>query len=185
MGANFGVREDRIDSVTFGPTGNELTATGCVIAEPDVRLVCKTPAGVGRQMRWRVRIGGQTSALTATKYATSYSPPRLLEVRPNAGVPTEGGAITVVGDELAPDFFRRNPKALQLAWGNARLDIVTVDATRIVATVLRGQGVAVRKSRSRTSCTHALGTKRALSAFPTPDASAGPPRRSSQRRAST
>ena len=59
VGANFGVRDDRIDSVTFGPTGRAYCDGLRHRRARRPALVCKTPAGVGRELRWRVRIGGQ------------------------------------------------------------------------------------------------------------------------------
>ena len=92
-GSQFGtVAANRIDSVTYGPTGEEYAATNCDVVQDHSVIQCTTVAGVGGDLRWVVNIAGQTSQTPTTNYA----PPIVTGVRvsSNSSLPaTDGGAV--------------------------------------------------------------------------------------------
>jgi hypothetical protein len=57
-GQNFGSAElNNTILVRYGVNGTELTAEGCVIAEPHVLIVCNTVPAAGTRLKWTVIIG--------------------------------------------------------------------------------------------------------------------------------
>ena len=104
-GAGFGYTGARlaaagaqlVPTVTYGPvTGAEFVAAGCAVSTAGSAITCPVPAGVGRDLLWRVSIGGFLSPVSARR--TSYFPPAVTAVTAAAGLPTAGGAaITVTG----------------------------------------------------------------------------------------
>ena len=94
LAAVAGVQQ--VPTVTYGPvTGSEFTATGCAVSTPGSAITCAVPAGVGRDLMWRVSIGGFISATSARR--TSYVPPAISSVTVAGGpMSTVGGASIVV-----------------------------------------------------------------------------------------
>lgn len=93
LGSGFGYTASRLAaqpslvqpavSVTFGPAGDEyqLSASACVISSPNTAITCAVPAGVGRDLRWRVSVGPFKSLPSAR--CTSYFPPVIASVAKN------------------------------------------------------------------------------------------------------
>ena len=94
LAAASGVQQ--VPTVTFGPvTGSEYTAPSCTVSTPGSAITCAVPAGVGRDLLWRVSIGGFISAASARR--TSYVPPVITSVSAAGGpMSTAGGAAIVV-----------------------------------------------------------------------------------------
>ena len=99
-GANFGFADaGLIDTVTYGATGVELTATGCATVSHD-EIVCKTAEGTGSGLFWQVTVAGQTSALSAAA-RSAYASPALLSILPAADDTSGGVRATLRGTNLA------------------------------------------------------------------------------------
>jgi hypothetical protein len=74
-GENFGPPERQgayLERVSYGPTGYEYTAVGCEVVSHYL-LRCTTAPGVGRNLRWVVRVEGQESG--PSEATTSYARP--------------------------------------------------------------------------------------------------------------
>ena len=101
-GANFGLTADqRPGAVTYGLTGTEYVATGCVVTRAHAELVCKTSAGWGTDLMWRVSIGGQL-ALPSPLLTTRYAEP-VIESASRTSAATGGGSVvTVRGRNFGP-----------------------------------------------------------------------------------
>ena len=93
LAAAGGVQQ--LPTVTFGPvTGSEYTATACVVSTPGSAITCAVPAGVGRDLLWRVSIGGFISAASARR--TSYVPPVIASVSATGGPMSTVGGVAIV-----------------------------------------------------------------------------------------
>lgn len=92
-------------TVTYGPTGTEYTAQGCVMAgtgqDLNTVLECTTVPGAGANQRWRLVIGQWSYMSTVT---TSYAAPAITQVLNADDMATEGGeTVTIVGTNLGPN----------------------------------------------------------------------------------
>jgi hypothetical protein len=58
----------RIDSVTYGPTGFEYVAENCTIATDHTAIMCHNVPGAGKDHHWIVTIDGQVSERSTTNY---------------------------------------------------------------------------------------------------------------------
>ena len=68
-GKHFGSSSrERIDSVTYGPGGEEYIATDCFITEDHVTIECLNVEGAGKEHSWKVVIDGQVSERATTNY---------------------------------------------------------------------------------------------------------------------
>lgn len=99
-GINLGVNTF-FDGAWLGPSGTEFSARGCNIEVDHVSVRCRVPSGSGKNLQWRVRVAGQTSA--PMEITASYSPPRLTNIETyNTAVlaalpgPTEGGYFVLL-----------------------------------------------------------------------------------------
>ena len=82
--------------VTYGFTAEEHKASGCQVTVPHHQIVCKTVPGFGRNLMWRLKIGGQQT-IPNQKHVSHYGLPTITSISP-AGGPTVGGTrITLTG----------------------------------------------------------------------------------------
>jgi len=99
-GRNFGPSGTVPDKVTYGPTGFEFTATGCVLDLPHDRLNCTTVTGASKGLIWKVFIDGQESVSPSTAYGqpeiTGFSGVGSVDAE------TDGGqSVTIYGRYLS------------------------------------------------------------------------------------
>jgi len=80
-----------LDGVTYGPTGQEYAAQGCVV-DGHSQVTCETAPGVGEFLVWRMQIRGQSSPLYSF---TRYAPPHIETVSPLT-FPTNGGTVITI-----------------------------------------------------------------------------------------
>ena len=76
-----------LGAVSYGPSGIERKATGCVVSTPHTAITCTMAEGTGRVLKWMVTVGGQTSLLS--KAASSYAAPTIWAASPSH-CPTQG-----------------------------------------------------------------------------------------------
>lgn len=105
-----------LGEVTYGPTGSEFEAVDCQVVEDHSAIDCMTVPGTGRVLRWLVTVGDQQSQLSSD--FTSYAPPRILTVEPNAG-PTSGA----LPESGSPVMVRVTGSDFGLAYPLSRLSI--------------------------------------------------------------
>jgi hypothetical protein len=68
-GSGFGsTARQRIDSVTYGPSGVEYNAGNCEVVTSHAMLLCWNVAGAGKGHHWTVVIDGQVSERSRTNY---------------------------------------------------------------------------------------------------------------------
>ena len=68
VGANFGPAGIHEQSyATFGPTGVEQTGVDCEVVTAHTHMRCTMGPGVGKQLSWRVVVGGQRSAAAGAR----------------------------------------------------------------------------------------------------------------------
>jgi hypothetical protein len=91
LGASF------LESVKYGNTGTEYTASECyVVSHVEVR--CKTVPGVGTRNLWQIRVAGQVNDVTKSP-VTDYDVPRcwsILDVNSNN---VDGGDVGIVSTQ--------------------------------------------------------------------------------------
>jgi VCBS repeat-containing protein len=88
IGTNFGpTSPSYLDSVTYGRSGNEYTASSCSVIESSTQIRCLTVPGVGQNLKWIVTVRKQSSSPSLGKYknGTSYQAPVLTSVVPPNG----------------------------------------------------------------------------------------------------
>ena len=104
-GSSFGPPSfNAVDRVTYGRTGVEFNATGCVVQSDSnlqgSQMSCVTSAGTGASLVWLVTIGGQTSAPWGF---TAYSPPSVSSFDgPGANLASTSGLQTVRWSRRVP-----------------------------------------------------------------------------------
>ena len=135
-GANFGVVPSGVTGVSFGPTGAEYVADSCEIVAPDAAIACTSPPGVGRNLRARVTIGGQTSGLSDPSGGSlNYAAPSLETLDPADLPSTTGGRVTLSGSDFGHAHASRSSNGVAVTWGGIPLSIVALEATYVAVTV--------------------------------------------------
>jgi hypothetical protein len=106
-GTNFGPATGPAVVVTYGVTGTRYAASGCAVLVPNTQIQCTSLPGIGAHLAWKVRVGGQLSALSVSQ--TSYTVPNITSLTIFGGassMPTVGGTIvTVNGTNFGPLAF--------------------------------------------------------------------------------
>ena len=111
-GSNFGPRSeetagDGVDLRVFygtDPAVSEFEAAGCLISVNHTEITCRTVAGVGNRMRWRVVKTGQSSDISDTDTATytapraSYAPPTITGIYTAASAPANPTIVDITSD---------------------------------------------------------------------------------------
>jgi len=135
-GANMGRDATTLDVVSYGPTGAEFEAIGCVVQEPHRSLMCTTPEGAGKDLRFRVVVAGVESAAPRTQYA----PPQLDGVRLlNATAPVQAaleGLHTRGGQRF--ELHGTNLGAAWVASGFSYIDRVAYGTYELPAAMCNG-----------------------------------------------
>ena len=86
-----------LESVTFGPQGQQYTAGHCKVTVLSTKIQCQMPPGIGRNMRWHVMVAGQTSELSVP--LVSYASPTILRAS-TSRVATAGQTVTLSGNHF-------------------------------------------------------------------------------------
>jgi hypothetical protein len=114
FGSNFGSKHGGLYSVyaTYGVTGTEKNAIGCIIKANYSTISCTTVAGVGKNLRWIVRIVDLvgttwqqplTSISPLSSIKTRYHAPKILKMENHVGMSTEGGELVLLkGTNFGP-----------------------------------------------------------------------------------
>jgi hypothetical protein len=84
-----------LGKITYGPSGNEYTASNCNVTTPHTTITCTTVPGTGRKLIWSITVGNQT---TRSIIFTSYAAPKITSLTPMRG-PTAGNIDVVVSGE--------------------------------------------------------------------------------------
>jgi len=99
-GKDFGGDVNKLEQVSYGPTGTEFNALDCTVAahvHDEIR--CKTSPGMGGGLKWSVKVDGQTSDLS--DFTTNYKSPVIDEIVLDVGE-TQGQSEHVInGTNLA------------------------------------------------------------------------------------
>jgi hypothetical protein len=84
FGQYFGPSPPRsyLEDVTYGRTGHEFVADSCEV-KSHTHVQCKTVAGTGRGLRWRMSVRGQDSGLSTIM--TNYADPVVKQMVPTTG----------------------------------------------------------------------------------------------------
>lgn len=157
-GQNFGANQSMIQSVTYGPTGEEFVAGNCTLTVPHVEMTCITAEGAGRLLQFRVIVDDLASAAPQSQ----YQPPQITAITQPpwvnglSGWNTRGGEfITVSGS----NFGGTSPVYIDAVWygpgqeytmsvrrstGDGASCAVTVPHFDIVCTTLPGVGFGLR-----------------------------------------
>jgi hypothetical protein len=86
-----------LGKITYGPSGNEYTASNCNVTTPHTAITCTTVPGTGRKLIWSITVGNQT---TRSSIFTSYAAPKITSLMPMRG-PTAGNIdVVVTGENL-------------------------------------------------------------------------------------
>jgi len=86
-----------LGKISYGPSGNEYTATNCNVTTPHTAITCSTVPGTGRKLIWSITVGNQT---TRSTIYTSYAAPKITSLMPMRG-PTAGQIdVVVTGENL-------------------------------------------------------------------------------------
>jgi len=101
-GINFGPGSNEsifFETARYGKSGQEYTAQGCVVASHSL-IHCTTVPGAGSGLRWTVRVGKQTSALSVQTWA--YKAPTIQTIIPSRDLPTNGNMdLAILGSDFA------------------------------------------------------------------------------------
>jgi hypothetical protein len=99
-GTNFGPLGKRlIDEITFGPQGNQYKLKECSVTWLSREIVCSTPPGIGKDLRFIVNIAGQQSLLSSTAATLSFASPNI-ETTSDTTIDTNGQTIEFVGSNF-------------------------------------------------------------------------------------
>lgn len=95
VGLNYGPWPSGVQTVTYGHTASEYVAASCVVVSQTV-VTCRAVQGVGKNLAFRIAIGGQVSPDLAT--SESYSPPSVAWFNGTgaANAATPGGQVVLV-----------------------------------------------------------------------------------------
>jgi hypothetical protein len=96
-GKNFGPSQGKLESVTYGPSGQEFVAVNCVYVSHYV-IECDTSPGLGGELKWLVTVDEQTSDLSTV--TTNYKRPTALRIEENYGMTKGGSTHRIIGDNL-------------------------------------------------------------------------------------
>jgi hypothetical protein len=93
-GTGFGMDNSVVPTATYGPTGVEYVATGCMLSSGIA--MCTTAPGVGANQGWEITLAGVTSGLSTAQ--TSYAPPSISSLAGGTALSTLGGtSVTLTG----------------------------------------------------------------------------------------
>ena len=87
-----------LEKVTYGPFGHLYEATNCTVVNASLKIRCLTAPGIGRHLRWVVRVKGQASQPSTAM--TSYETPNIESITPDHGSTTGGTTITIRGNNF-------------------------------------------------------------------------------------
>ena len=93
-GQNFATTEF-LERVTYGPFGQLYEATNCTVVEASIEIRCLTAPGIGKRLRWVVRVKGQESEPSIAM--TSYATPNIESITPDHGPTTGSTTIVLLG----------------------------------------------------------------------------------------
>ncbi|KAH8092803.1 calcium ion binding protein [Aureococcus anophagefferens] len=101
LGANFGAEQDKVEGVSYGPSGAEYAARNCTLLG-DGALECLTSPGIGEELSFTVVVADQASEPGGV---LSYAAPEIFAIAP-AAAETAGGALLVInGTNLGLDYY--------------------------------------------------------------------------------
>jgi hypothetical protein len=92
-------------AASYGPTGNQLSASNCHITTAQTTIECMAGPGVGNGHRWILTIGGQPPMTSPESQTTSYAAATLTSVTVIGGgdMNTDGSStISVIGTSFGP-----------------------------------------------------------------------------------
>eukprot|EP01042_Synura_sphagnicola_P003170 gene3170-3910_t len=162
-----------VNSVTYGPTGTEYRAVNCSVVSSS-RISCRSGAGVGASLYWKVSIDGQSSALSLQ--AIGYEIPSIFSIAP-ATLSTEGGLITIRGSgysKLYPPYVTVDgtacPSVLSSDGREVRVVVpelrTVVHSTRVVCLTVGGQISAANLSTTAPTLSSVLVTASSNQSLP-------------------
>jgi hypothetical protein len=104
-GKNFGPNQEKLQRVSYGPSGQEYTAANCERLSHYV-IECDTSPGLGGDLKWLVQVDGQLSDLSLI--STNYKQPQITILENHLGrnstefeADTKGGsALRITGKNL-------------------------------------------------------------------------------------
>ena len=96
-GKNFGPSQEMLEKVSYGPSGQEYTASEC-IRTSHTEIRCLTSPGLGSDLKWLVAVDGQLSDLSDV--TTNYKQPSIEGVVANTGETKGGSSHRVTGRNL-------------------------------------------------------------------------------------
>ena len=164
IGDYFGPPDGQVpflSAVSFGPTGYEYRVADFEVVD-HTRIECVTVPAMGSGMRWRVTVGGQTSA--ASEATVSTAPPTLHGMSPDAGPTDTGTTVTLLGSNWAV----RDPRAsIHVLFGNPndhtlRAPVRVIDADVDEASVVAGGDRSLNASKATFQVPPGVGMSRAL-----------------------
>ncbi|GMH57924.1 hypothetical protein TrST_g5907 [Triparma strigata] len=97
-GLDFGHTQDKLEYVTYGPSGTEYSASGCILSS-HTEIRCTTSEGVGRNLRWLVSVDGQASVLSDA--TTNYAAPEIISITSSIGETKGMSSHQILGKNLA------------------------------------------------------------------------------------
>jgi hypothetical protein len=97
-GRDFGPNQELLEFVSYGPSGTEYMAHGCKLLS-HYEIGCRTSEGVGKDLRWMIRVDSQSSDLS--EVTTNYAKPEIRNVTLNTGDTNGGSVHKMVGRNLA------------------------------------------------------------------------------------
>lgn len=100
-GTDFSVQK-YLESVTYGPSGIEHVASGCVVSTPQTAITCTMTEGTGRMLRWMVSVGGQMSRLSLVN--SSYAAPTLWTLVPSHCLTSGCASVAEVPQLVTGEF---------------------------------------------------------------------------------
>ena len=97
-GLDFGHSQDKLEYVTYGPSGTEYAASACsLVSHYEIR--CKTSEGVGKDLRWLLAVDGQVSTLSDA--TTNYASPQVFSITSSDGMTKGLSTHEIIGKNLA------------------------------------------------------------------------------------
>jgi hypothetical protein len=100
-GSNFGpMSPSYLDSVTYGFSGTEYMCSNATVTEGSKTISCMASPGVGRNLKWIVTVGQQSSSSSfslGSFPSTSYALPQISAISSSVGKTGGSERITITG----------------------------------------------------------------------------------------
>ncbi|GMH66617.1 hypothetical protein TL16_g04474 [Triparma laevis f. inornata] len=97
-GRDFGHSQDKLEYITYGPSGTEYSASGCTLTS-HTEIQCKTSEGIGKDLRWLVAVDSQVSQLSDA--TTNYAAPEIISIDEHTGETKGMSSHQIIGKNLA------------------------------------------------------------------------------------